>query len=44
MKCELVSVEIEDQFVLYGAFFEGRLHKPADLILHGAMDLLLTEA
>lgn len=36
MKCELVSVETEDQVVLHGAFFEGELHKPAVLILHGA--------
>lgn len=36
MKCELISVETEDQVILHGAFFEGELHKPAVLILHGA--------
>ncbi|MEN6391806.1 MAG: alpha/beta fold hydrolase [Syntrophomonas sp.] len=36
MKCQLVSVETEDQVVLHGAFFEGDPYKPAVLILHGA--------
>jgi len=36
MKCELVSVETEDQVVLNGAFFEGDPQKPAVLMLHGA--------
>jgi pimeloyl-ACP methyl ester carboxylesterase len=36
MKNELVAISTSDDYLLHGAFFEGKLNHPAFILLHGA--------